>query len=252
MNHAACVLLSAVPLSWSCPLVQAQVVEFARATLQNQGASSGSGIATTNFFYSGWRFEVTTGPLETTNIGGHFSGNGAATMFGAIVRLTGPDDSPDRFDLLSSDIIATTVFSGPAGFTSQEVTTPLTLTLVNGWYAVLFGAGAFGASANGGGLMAQDASSAIPGAQNIVTYRQASHPAGEGGPFLQGLVCRVFVHAAASCAADFNRDGTPDFFDYLDFVAAFSSLDPSADFNGDQSIDFFDYRDFVQAFSAGC
>ncbi len=54
------------------------------------------------------------------------------------------------------------------------------------------------------------------------------------------------------CPSDFNQDGTVDFFDYLDFVDAFSSADPSADFNGDTTIDFFDYLDFVDAFSLGC
>ncbi len=54
------------------------------------------------------------------------------------------------------------------------------------------------------------------------------------------------------CFADFNADGTADFFDYLDFVAAFSTNQSHADFNGDASIDFFDYLDFVAAFSNGC
>jgi hypothetical protein len=54
------------------------------------------------------------------------------------------------------------------------------------------------------------------------------------------------------CPADFNGDTGIDFFDYLDFVAAFSNLDPTADFNGDGGIDFFDYLDFVAAFSTGC
>ena len=54
------------------------------------------------------------------------------------------------------------------------------------------------------------------------------------------------------CAADFNCDSTVDFFDYLDFVSAFTDSSASADFNGDGVIDFFDYLDFVQAFTAGC
>ncbi len=56
----------------------------------------------------------------------------------------------------------------------------------------------------------------------------------------------------AICAADFNADTGVDFFDYLDFVAAFSSNDPAADFNADTVIDFFDYLDFVASFSTGC
>jgi hypothetical protein len=58
--------------------------------------------------------------------------------------------------------------------------------------------------------------------------------------------------ADPSCPADFNGDTVVDFFDYLDFVAAFSSNDPAADFNADSVIDFFDYLDFVAAFSSGC
>lgn len=56
----------------------------------------------------------------------------------------------------------------------------------------------------------------------------------------------------APCSADFNNDASIDFFDYLDFVDAFSALDPSADFNGDSGIDFFDNLDFVDAYSLGC
>jgi CubicO group peptidase (beta-lactamase class C family) len=56
----------------------------------------------------------------------------------------------------------------------------------------------------------------------------------------------------APCPADFNGDATADFFDYLDFVFAFSAQGDLADFNADDSVDFFDYLDFVSAFDAGC
>ncbi len=54
------------------------------------------------------------------------------------------------------------------------------------------------------------------------------------------------------CNADINGDGVLDFFDYLDFVAAFSANTPIADYNLDAVIDFFDYLDFVADFSTGC
>ncbi len=66
---------------------------------------------------------------------------------------------------------------------------------------------------------------------------------------------QVFLRAESvtpRCPADFNQDGVVDFFDYLDFVDAFSAESMSADFNHDGVIDFFDYLDFVDAFSAGC
>ena len=43
-----------------------------------------------------------------------------------------------------------------------------------------------------------------------------------------------------------------DFFDYLDFAAAFDAELPTADYNFDGMIDFFDYLDFVADFDAGC
>ncbi len=60
------------------------------------------------------------------------------------------------------------------------------------------------------------------------------------------------ANVVITCRADFNGDDGVDFFDYLDFVDAFSSNDSLADFNGDGSIDFFDYLDFVDRFSIGC
>ncbi len=60
------------------------------------------------------------------------------------------------------------------------------------------------------------------------------------------------IPSDGACPSDFNDDGIVDFFDYLDFVAAFSSGDMSADFNGNATLDFFDYLDYVEAFSTGC
>ncbi|MDX2146122.1 MAG: hypothetical protein SFZ23_01265 [Planctomycetota bacterium] len=43
----------------------------------------------------------------------------------------------------------------------------------------------------------------------------------------------VTLDWATPCAADFNGDGQPDFFDYLDFVQAFAGELMSADINFD-------------------
>ncbi len=48
--------------------------------------------------------------------------------------------------------------------------------------------------------------------------------------------------------ADYNLDGVIDLFDYLDFVAVFSTGD--LDFNQDGVTDFFDYLDFISIFAA--
>lgn len=73
------------------------------------------------------------------------------------------------------------------------------------------------------------------------------------------LGCNRFslvLRSTPTCRADFNEDGTIDFFDYDDFVSCFEGdRCPSwadADFDGDGSVDFFDYDAFVVAFETGC
>ncbi len=55
-----------------------------------------------------------------------------------------------------------------------------------------------------------------------------------------------------TCPADFDLDGTVDFFDYDSFVVAFEAGTQDADFDGDGTSDFFDYDAFVVAFELGC
>lgn len=54
------------------------------------------------------------------------------------------------------------------------------------------------------------------------------------------------------CLAEFNCDGSLDYFDYEDFVFAFETGQPRADRNGDGFIDFFDYTWFVDEYETGC
>lgn len=62
----------------------------------------------------------------------------------------------------------------------------------------------------------------------------------------------IVASGAILCPSDFNGDNVVDFFDYLDFVAAFANGGPTADYNGDTVTDFFDYLDFVAQFASGC
>lgn len=72
-----------------------------------------------------------------------------------------------------------------------------------------------------------------------------------GTNFQRGMIMAITLDERL-CEANINDDCVVDFFDYLDYVALFSSNDPEADFNGDGEIDFFDYLDYVSAFSTGC
>lgn len=50
--------------------------------------------------------------------------------------------------------------------------------------------------------------------------------------------------------ADFNQDGSIDFFDFDDFMAAFDVADCAADATGDGFVDFFDLDAFLAAFES--
>ena len=75
-----------------------------------------------------------------------------------------------------------------------------------------------------------------------------------GGPFyaVDGKRSYYLAQYRCECTADFNKDAALDFFDYLDFVDRFSTVDNAADINADGIVDFFDYLDFVERFAAGC
>ncbi len=97
---------------------------------------------------------------------------------------------------------------------------------------------------------------AIPGATSSVFVESNASSLTEGSYVCAvSSMCRTVDSnpgVLTVCEANFNCDQTIDFFDYLDFVDAFSSLATEADFNQDSNIDFFDYLDFVDAYSGGC
>ncbi len=55
-----------------------------------------------------------------------------------------------------------------------------------------------------------------------------------------------------SCAADWNNDGSVNFFDVQAFLGAFSSGDMATDLTGEGTLDFFDVQAFLGLFAAGC
>jgi uncharacterized membrane protein len=54
------------------------------------------------------------------------------------------------------------------------------------------------------------------------------------------------------CPADFNGDDALDFFDVLEYLAAFANGDPEADLLEDGILNFFDIATFLDRFSMGC
>lgn len=71
-----------------------------------------------------------------------------------------------------------------------------------------------------------------------------------GGRMAQNLA--RWENWAVTCPADMMADCRLDFFDLYAFTLAFAAQEPSADFNRDGTANFFDFSEFVGAFNAGC
>ena len=109
------------------------------------GLSGGSSIIPEQFLMI--RFEV-SGPVRTSQIGGLIGGFGDdVKVFGAIIALSDRDDVPDSADLSTPDVLGHTLVRGTDPATVN--TGWLSVELSEGWYALVFGTGRFGATSEG-------------------------------------------------------------------------------------------------------
>ena len=93
-------------------------------------------------------FQITE-TVETGSIGGRFRDFADGDpVFGAIVRIDGESDRITPADFEGQALLGATLVDLPA-FT-QEVSANLRVTLTPGWYALVFGAGRFGATGAAG------------------------------------------------------------------------------------------------------
>ncbi len=95
----------------------------------------------------------------------------------------------------------------------------------------------------------------IPGKQvmnGVIDINEAGQIAFSA--FLRNGTIGVFVATPNTniCIADFNNDGTLDFFDISAFVSSFVAMETQADLNDDGLYNFFDVSAFVSAYTTGC
>ena len=116
------------------------------------GGSTSGGSALGSFSeILGARFVVST-TVAVDHIGGNIeepnSGPSAAGLFGAIVKLANDPSAVPAPDWASNGSVqAATVFH--ASTPSTDILVPLSVVLVPGEYALMFGSGHFGATGNG-------------------------------------------------------------------------------------------------------
>lgn len=109
---------------------------------QVSGQPPGGGIAIDDNYFVMHRFYLDD-TYSINSIGGHFEADRNRSIFGAIVGLTGEDDFPDSYNLETSDVLGNTLLT--IGLVDGDYFGNLSLTLNQGWYALAFGSGKFGA-----------------------------------------------------------------------------------------------------------
>jgi hypothetical protein len=147
---------------------------YESATPGNIGHDASVGYEGGPYYDSiGVRFDLTS-PTIVTDIGGYFAANLSwpGQIFGAIIQLSGPNDFPDStYSLNTSDVLAHTLIT--AGNSASDVSGTVGPLLLNpGYYAIVFGAGQFGA-----GTYASDF---LGGASNIGSPSYIAFGGGNG------------------------------------------------------------------------
>lgn len=121
---------------------------FESAASGPTGQNSGSGTTVSAQAYTAVNFQIMS-TVTTGSVGCHLIDfDDARPVFGAIVKLTGPNDFPNTANLTSSDVLGATLMYPP--YLSDNVAGNLRLTLTPGWYALLIGSGRFGATGEAG------------------------------------------------------------------------------------------------------
>lgn len=172
-----------------------------------------SALKVSDHYWPFHRFQVSS-DVTLGSVGGYFRNSrpNALEVFGAIVHLSGPTDNPDSLDLTTPDLLGTTIIQiphNPFPF-GGEYQGNLNLVLSPGWYALVFGMGAFDASSSSFGVRLPSHAVDLAPAQLAVTAIQEGNPSGTPPGFMvQSSIPRFF----ATVSTDDDGDGVPNTLD---------------------------------------
>lgn len=151
------------------------------------GASSG--LVCNDTFWPGFQFEVrATAHLFAVGVQGHVDASVDGTVHVTVYRLTGSGVAPDV--AAPSAVVAPTLIALPGGIDSAVVPAPADAVLDPGWYALVVGTGAYGATATSATIPSGGGSGCIslPGSGYPFTIRRT-----DGSYILQGASPHLFV-----------------------------------------------------------
>ncbi len=154
------------------------------------------GIELTSNVWSGFRFQIVSPKgARLSRVGLQLKPEpGPGTIFAAFVRLSDSSDFPDDPALGGTDVIMVATISVPAtDGSSVVVSSTIDPMLAPGWYAVVFGTGAFGATLANGGIPSAGGAGclALPIPDSPFSIRQS-----DGLFILQGAEPHMFVELA--------------------------------------------------------
>jgi len=155
-------------------------------------SSASGGLVFSTMFWPGFRFEVRSSS-RVTAVGLQLTPSTPGTVSAAIVRLSGPSDTPDAPDLTGADVLVRTDVTLPASSTPIIARGAVDFTLGAGWYALVFAAGAHGATSSGGSLPSAGGGGcrSTPASGFPFSIRQS-----DGMFILQGAEPHLFVEIA--------------------------------------------------------
>lgn len=219
----------------------AQPIVLESTPLGTVGKLGGTSVTAVHF--SGWRFAIDS-PLEVERVGGHLLTNiyQEGDVFAALVALDSIDSFPHGSPFTSEEIVATTKFR--PHFPSDEVSVPLSATLMPGSYALVFGSGLFGATGEAALPLLDDQPDIPP--TTISSYIFWSIPfLGEPPIWRTNLASRmrfVVEGEVPYLAGDYDRNGSVDTADYPIWLADFDAAgNRNADGNNNGVVDAADY-----------
>ena len=117
------------------------------------GPASGPGLTLSSVFSVAWRFQVPDGRTLTATQAGLFSRPTAVTgtLFAAIVALPNATANPPT-TLVPNNVLGSGLAGPFSSLSPQIITVPLSVKLVPGWYAVVFGTDQLGAAGASGSV----------------------------------------------------------------------------------------------------
>lgn len=111
-----------------------------------------SGMVLSAAMWVGFRFQVPAGTWSLTRVGLNADVPAGGSLLAGVVALTGSGDNPDTPNLTGSDVRTTTLLTSPVGVGSRDISGPASGSLAPGWYALVVGTGAMGATSPGGSV----------------------------------------------------------------------------------------------------